>query len=998
MSSRTEVSQESIEAQIADFGREIWERLSDRRPSIFERRWWDDRILSLAMSDESIKVQMFRFVDVLPALRDHEQTSRHLQEYYDEVRQFMPWAARLGMAVTQSNRVLERTLALNARKNVVRMSERFIAGPTLDDLATTIRELRERDFAASVEVLQKKSLGRKEAASAQAKYLEVLEALSMESQLWAEHSTLDWGVFNNIPRANLTVRISDLTDQFRTVATASTIQRVTEKLHPILTTARDQGACVMIDAEDEHHRPLIHQVFRELADDEEFRDWPDFGIVLQAYSASCETDLQSLAGWVKDRETPIPIRLIKGNRRDMEAVEAAHRSWPLPVFAKRSETESSFEQQSRFLLENHELFRPSFGTHNLRTLSAVVATARELGVPEAAYELQLRFGISENLAQALTESGIRVRIHTPYGQPIDAMGRLVRGLLENPSNDSFLRREYDSSVDIEELLMNPVEENADSEAASAPEYPEFQNEPITDFSDADARDAMEQAIEEVESQLGEEYGLVINGRTIDSARNIESRNPARKKDVIGRVAAATEEHVLDALESARRAYRQWAGLEQKQRAEYLEVLAAEIRNHRFELAGWIVVEVGKSWTDADTEVAEAIDFCMYYAQEMRRLSSPLRMDIEGEENCYFYRPRGVAAVISSWNEPLAQLTGMTAAALVTGNTVVMKPAEQSPVIAAKLMDMIRHTGIPDGVVNYLPGYGDEIGPELVGNPDVDIVAFAGSAEVGLEVNKRAAETDDRQQNVRRVIAEMGGKNAIIVDDDADLDEAVAGVMNSAFGFSGQKSASCSRVIVLNSIHDQFVARLKDAVESLAVGATSDPTNIVGPIIDDESAKRIEEYIKLGTEDCTLAAKASAKGLKKSGFFIAPHVFTDVPTDSPLAHDEIFGPVLAVIQADDLTDALRIANTTDFALTGGMYSRSPASLNRARIEFEVGNLFLNREITKSVVSRQPFGGFQMSGVGSKAGGPDYLQQFMVPVTVSENTTRRGLKGKAESKRN
>ena len=381
---------------------------------------------------------------------------------------------------------------------------------------------------------------------------------------------------------------------------------------------------------------------------------------------------------------------------------------------------------------------------------------------------------------------------------------------------------------------------------------------------------------------------------------------------------------------------------------------------------------------------------------MKRLGEPQKCDFLGEDNSYLYRPRGVCTVIAPWNFPFAILTGMTVAAIVAGNTVVMKPAEQSSVVAAKLMEIIRNSSVPDGVVNFVPGNGEDIGPTLASHPDVDLVAFTGSQNVGLEINRAAADTDKRQKNVRRVIAEMGGKNAIIIDDDADLDEAVVGVMKSAFGYAGQKCSACSRVIVLESAYKQFIERLVDATKSLKIGPAEDPATKIGPVIDEEARDRILETIKkVDPEHGGILALAMDAGpVAKQGTYVGPHIFMDVDPTSPLAQNEIFGPVLSIMRAKNLDEAFNIANATRYALTGGVYSRSPLTLRRARNEFEVGNLYLNREITGALVQRHPFGGYRMSGIGSKAGGPDYLLQFLIPINVSENTMRRGFAPKQD----
>ncbi len=516
----------------------------------------------------------------------------------------------------------------------------------------------------------------------------------------------------------------------------------------------------------------------------------------------------------------------------------------------------------------------------------------------------------------------------------------------------------------------------------------FENEPNTDFSRAENREDMKQALKDVEALFGADYPLNIDGKAQDSRAHIISRSPSSKETVLGTVASANHDQAEQAIETARRAWPQWQKIPADHRAEYLELIASGMQTRRFELAAWIIHESGKSWKEADAEVSEAIDFCRYYSLAMRDLVSELACDYPGEENRLFYRSRGVAVVIAPWNFPLAILTGMTVAALVTGNTVVMKPAEQSSIVAAKLMEIARDSGLPTGVLNFLPGNGEELGPVLVGSPDVDLVVFTGSQEVGLAINKLAADTVPAQLNVKKVIAEMGGKNAIIIDDDADLDDAVQGVINSAFGYAGQKCSACSRVIVLKSIFDQFTERLVNAVESLVIGPADDPGIDFGPVIDQEAYDRINDYIELGAEECETIVSIDLSD-RNDGYYIGPQIFNILEEDSRLAQAEIFGPVLSVMKARDMDHALKLANNTAYALTGGVYSRSPKNLKRAREEFLVGNLYLNREITGAIVQRHPFGGFRMSGIGSKAGGPDYLQQFMLPVNITENTMRRGF---------
>lgn len=988
-----------VETETQEIGRKLWESMERRSPSIFERRWWDDRILSWAMSDESVKVQMFRFVDVLPMLKTHQDVTRHLQEYFEDVRKALPWAARLGLNVSQPNTVLGRLVAVNARTNARNMAKRFIAGENVEEVLQSVASLRRQGFAFTLDLLGEAVMSEHEAVAYQQSYLNLIEGLAPQVNEWAENVQIDCDQFGPIPRINVSLKLSALYSQFRPADPQGTAEAVKDRLRPILRSARERDAYVHVDMEHYHYKDLTIEIFKQIFMEEEFRDFPDCGLVIQTYLPDAGDDLAGLLEWVKQRGTPIWVRLVKGAYWDFETVHARAENWPIPVYLQKWQSDENFERQTRFVMENYQWLRPQIASHNLRSLSHAIALSRHYEVPPAAFEIQMLYGMAAELAQLMVEMGHRVRVYTPFGELIPGMAYLVRRLLENTSNDSFLRQSFRENVSLEDLLMNPTEvgkKTPPPEPEADDRSSDFRNEPHADFSEKAVREAMQESLDDVGSQLGGEYSLVINGRAVEGKTTIQSKNPAKKSQVVGTVASASPDQAVEAIEAARRAFPRWSREKVNYRCEYLELVAAEMRSRRFELASWIVYESGKPWADADGDVTEAIDFCMYYAGQMRKLAVPRQCDVPGEENSYSYRPRGVTVVIAPWNFPLAILTGMTSAALVTGNTVIMKPAEQSPVIAAKLMEIFQNAGIPEGVVNYLPGVGEEIGPELVGNPDVDMITFTGSRSVGLGINQQAAVTDPRQTSVKRVVAEMGGKNAIIVDDDADLDEAVAGVVQSAFGYAGQKCSACSRAIVLEGAYDAFLDRLIEATKSLQVGPPKDPGTTVSPVIDEEAYERIREYIEIGKEEATLALPASDGGkpgqsssTTKEGYFIEPHIFTDVDPDSRLAQEEIFGPVLAVIKAGDLDEALDIANGTDYALTGGLFSRSPKNLQKVRQEFAVGNLYLNRGITGSLVERHPFGGFKMSGIGNKAGGPDYLLQFLIPVNVTENTMRRGF---------
>jgi RHH-type transcriptional regulator, proline utilization regulon repressor / proline dehydrogenase / delta 1-pyrroline-5-carboxylate dehydrogenase len=523
--------------------------------------------------------------------------------------------------------------------------------------------------------------------------------------------------------------------------------------------------------------------------------------------------------------------------------------------------------------------------------------------------------------------------------------------------------------------------DANIEAALNGKSP-FRNLPLADFSQEGPRKAMKEALAEVGESLGKEYPLVINGKRIHSDQKSVSINPSHTHQIIGHLSKASTVDVDDAVAAAKLAFETWRHTPARERAKVLLNASEIMRRRKYELAAWQVYEEGKNWVEADADLAESIDYLEFYAREALRLDVPRRLDIPGETNEYFYEPRGVCVVIAPWNFPLAISAGMTTAALVAGNTVVYKPSGDSPVVGAIMVDILNEAGLPQGVLDFVPGPGGEIGDPLVSHPDVGLIAFTGSREIGLRINRLAADTREGQRFIKRVIAEMGGKNALIVAEDADLDAAAQATAISAYGYQGQKCSACSRAIVLEGVYNQFLESLVDKTSRITIGPPEDPDAFFGPLINEESRKKVLRYIDTGKSEGRLILQRDVSALENEGYFVGPTIFADVPPNATIAQDEIFGPVLSVIRAKDIDDAIRIANDTDYALTGGGFSQSQETIQRIKREFKVGNLYINRKVTGSVVNRQPFGGFKMSGIGSKAGGPDYLLQFMIPRTVTE----------------
>ena len=1001
------------EARVQAIGRELFDRVAGDRQAFYSADRWTAALFAWSLANEDAKLQLFRFIDVLPALEQDRDLVRHLREYFEG--RDAPYATLLNTAlgVARVGWLGEKVVGVMLRETVRRLAKRFVAGSTPPEARRAAVTARQAGQAFTLDLLGEACLSDSEADAYERRYLELLETLGPEAARWNEVPLIDRAAWGPLPRVNLSVKISALHPWLDPADPDGSATAVKRRLRGILRVARARHAHVQIDMEDRRLRELTLKIFMELAAEPEFRRDRHLGLVLQAYLKDAAADAERLIAWARRRGTPVTVRLVKGAYWDYETAHAALESWPVPVFETKPETDASFERLTRLFLEHAEVVDLAVGSHNIRSIAHALAAREAAGLPQAQLEFQALYGMAQPLVRALTERGERVRIYMPFGELLPGMAYLVRRLLENTSNESFLRRGFAEHESIDTLLAPPetlvgavlsrragtrsatVHPGRDEhggvwEAISGPAT-SIINEPHADFARPDERERFARALAAVRPRLGGDVALVIGGERVETAERIVSVNPSRAAEVVGRAAAAGPADVDRAVAAAARAFPGWRDAGVEARAAALGRVAAELRERRAELAAWIVYEAGKPWTEADGDVTEAIDFVEYYRAQALELQRPLTLGRRrGEVNHYTREGRGVVGVIAPWNFPLAILTGMTSAALATGNTVVMKPAEQTPVIAARLMDVFEAAGLPPGVVNYLPGRGEVAGDRLVRHPDVGLIVFTGSLDVGTRIYATAAATPGNRL-LKRVVAEMGGKNAIIVDDDADLDEAVQGILTSAFGYAGQKCSAASRVIGVGRVYPRLVERLADAARTLPMGPADAPGTIVGPVIDETSRERILGYVDLGKR---LARPVLLRDLDPvvsalGGYYVAPAIFADVPPTCGLAREEIFGPVLSCMAAESYEQALEIATDIEYALTGGVFSRSPVRLAAARRAFRVGNLYINRPTTGAHVGRQPFGGRQLSGIGYQAGGPDYLLQFVETRVVSENTLRRGF---------
>ena len=991
----------SLQTEIEQRGARIFE-LVDRHPEpLFSKAGFYQRLMALSMRDERFKVQMFRFVDVLPSLRRSGDIVQHLDEYFTDMRNGFAPLVRTGV---RAAKIVPWISGQLLRWNVSGMARQFIAGKNPDDVMKTLRKRHEQKIGFTVDLLGEAVVSEKETDEYATRCLELLEHLARETDGWSD--PLDDGT-ELFPVVNLSVKISALYSQTNPADPADAIAHLAPKLRPILRRAKELGVFINFDMESFSHKNITLDLFKALFAEPEFRDWPHAGIVIQAYLRDAEKDLVDLIDWGRARRTRFTVRLVKGAYWDYEKIKSTQNGWSIPVYLQKPESDANFEALSRVLLKNELIVTAAFGSHNVRSIAHAQALADELGIDRTRFEFQLLYGMAGPVKRALVEMGYRVREYCPVGELLPGMSYLVRRLLENTSNEGFLRAKFSDNVSEKILLRDPnglVRESPngagnpdsvskdrhllDGASLDVPPGDVYENAPLVNFAYQQSQEEMRAALRQVRARLGKKYPLVIGGERVWIDRTTASLNPSAPDEIVGDVAAAGIPEAERAVKTARDAFAKWSRTPFEERARLLERAAAIMERRRYELSALEVFEVGKPWAEADSDIREAMDFCLFYAQQMRRIGRPrLTQHVPGEESYYHYWPRGVALVIAPWNFPIAILCGMATAALVTGNTVIMKPAEQSAVCGAMLMEIFEEAGVPPGVLNFLPGHGSVIGAHLVDHKDVDLIAFTGSREVGLKIWESAGITRPGQRELKRVVCEMGGKNAVIIDSDADLDEAIVDSIYSAFGYQGQKCSALSRLIVLEENYDRVLERLLSAAASLRVGNPEEPGMTVGPVIDKTAYERILSYIEIGKSEATLAFQH--QNVPAKGYFIPPTIFVDVKPNMRIVREEIFGPVLSVLKARDLDEAVKIANGTDYALTAGFFSRSPANIERAKAEIEAGNVYINRSCTGAVVGRHPFGGFKMSGGGTKAGGEDYLLQFLLPRVVTENITRHGF---------
>jgi RHH-type transcriptional regulator, proline utilization regulon repressor / proline dehydrogenase / delta 1-pyrroline-5-carboxylate dehydrogenase len=969
------------EDAVRELGKEILQKAAAGTPSLFDPRAWETRLLDWAMKDEELKTDLFRFIDVLPTLRDDAAVSRHVREYLLRDGRAMPAPVAAALKAAGGG-LLAGTASRSIRALASRMGGRFIAGSSPAEALPALRLMHEEGLAFSADLLGEVTLCEADADTCALRYDGLVAELAREARSWTEDPVADRNHLGPLPRANISLKLSSLSPHLDPVDHEGALQDLARRVMPLLRKAKESGLGVYVDLEQWELHDLAYDLLERAATDAALSDWPHLGIVVQAYLVSAPRDLARLREIARRRGCPLTVRLVKGAYWDHEVAYARQHGLACPVLLGKERTDANYESLSLELLRSVDLLLPGFGSHNARSVAHALAAARCAGLPKNAVEVQMLLGMAEPQRTALRQMGYRVRVYAPIGELLPGIAYLVRRLLEGTANRGFLRLSWHEREDPELLLARPVP------APPLPrEKPLFENCPHADFSDGEVRARFHAGLHSTAGTLPVRVPIVVSGAELAAASTLSRVCPSDAVTSTAVVSLASASQVDAAVSAAMEAWPSWRDRPLEERALLLESLADRLEKDRQRLAALECFEVGKPLREADADVTEAVDFCRYYARTgLQELGTRRLASMAGEDNSFSWQGRGPTAVIAPWNFPLAILCGMSAAALMAGNTLLMKPAEQSSGIAFHLYRHMIAAGFPKEAVHFLPGLGGEAGARLTAHPLVAQIAFTGSRSVGLAIWRQAGETLPGQPRLKRVVCEMGGKNAIIVDDDADVDEAVAGVARSAFGYAGQKCSACSRVIVVGSAFDPFSARLAALAESLVMAPAQEPRCELGPVVDEEAWLRLRAVLANpgdGAEPLFVGTPPS------QGYFIPPAVFRVRDTRHRLMQEELFGPLLALLRVESFEEALAAAGSTDYALTGGLYSRSPAHIAEARRRFTVGNLYINRAITGAMVGRQPFGGFAMSGGGTKAGGPGYLLQLAEPRAICENTERRGF---------
>ena len=966
-------SARAVESRTRELGGALYGQMEAYHPSVGERL--QDRLMLLLMEEQTLRTRLLRFVDVLAAL-DGDQSGRRtaslFREYFAADFRHLPGVTRLAMSLARSPLVPSTLLAWLTRHGTRLVASRFIVPPGPDCVSRALGRLEAGGRYPSLDLLGEAVLSNEEAHQYRGRYLELIAELG-------QHPAARRRTPGDSPCLEVSVKLSSLTAQFNPADPKGTLERVGPALEEICQAAREQGIGVTLDAEQYAYRELTWTVFQEvLAPGGSLGEWPDAGMVVQAYLVDSQQHARQVLDFAHRRGAPFRVRLVKGAYWDHEVIVGEAAGWPVSVLRNKGATDLAYERLIGVFLQDTPAVKLAVAGHNIRSHAYAEAVRESLGLPAGAVEHQTLYRTLEALSRSLARMDWVARDYVPVGELIPGMAYLVRRILENTSQVGFVTKTRLHQETAE--LLQPPQEGPESQAHRRLQHPTtgFENTPQSRLFDAQEREGFGQALTETRARWGSNYRLHLGAAEVETPQRVSSLSPSHPDHdhPVGWVHQAGLEETERAIDLANAAVPTWAARPLAERAR-IGLRAAELLLGRKEAAAaWVVHEGAKNWPGALDEMEEAIDHIAWAARELQRLEPQIEAS---------YRPLGVVACIPPWNFPIALPAGMTAAALLTGNAVILKSAEATPIVAQTLVNVFHEAGVPKDVLVHLPGPGSTVGARLVESADVDMVAFTGSKKVGIGIYQTASRVALRKGGWKRVVAEMGGKNAIVVFPDADMDEAIMGILGSAFSHAGQKCSACSRVLVHREVYDHLRTRLVQAARSLPIGPADAPGTVINPVIGQEARGRIAAYAQVSRQEGRVLLDALEEE-QGGAYCMGPLILELDPAQAKsarIAQEEVFGPILPLVSFDSEEEAISLVNSTVYALTLGVFSRSPRIVARMIRACRAGNVYVNRETTGARVGIEPFGGFDFSGTGPKTGSQEYLLAFLTRRDVTRD---------------
>lgn len=970
--------QVEIEERTQELGRDLFARLDAHAPSSVQRL--QDRLMVLLMEDESLRNRLLRFVDTLAALppeRSGRKAAALLREYLRGDFRHVPTPLRAALAAVRSPLIPAPLIAAAATLGARLIASRFIVRGRAGGVERALTGLETDGRYPSFDLLGEAVLSEPEALRYRRGYLDLLTQLG-------RHPMAGRRTAGGRPALEISLKLSALTPQFNVADPEGTLRRLRPALEEVCeAAARARGIGVTVDAEQYAYRELTWYVLRRVfGPGEPLGDWPDIGMVVQAYLADAASHARDVRDFASTRGVPFRVRLVKGAYWDQEVIVAEQAGWPVPVHRDKTATDLTFEATIRLLLERDSHVRLAVASHNIRAHAYAEAVREVRGLPEGAVEHQTLYKTLEGLSRGLHGMGWPARDYVPVGELIPGMAYLVRRILENTSQVGFLTRSRLHEEAGE--LLRPPRLGAEDPSYRKPSHATgFANAPPPRFFEADERERFREALAATRARWGARYPLFIGGEEVETEESAPSWSPSlpRSAGPVGWVSLAGAEEAERAIAVANAAAPSWAARSVAERVEIGLRAARLLYERKDTVAALVVHEGGRTWHEALADVEEAIDHISWNARQLQRQASLIAAE---------YRPRGVIACIPPWNFPSALPAGMTSAALLAGNAVILKPAGPTPIVAGALVDILHEAGAPSDALILLPGRGSAVGARLVESPDVDMVAFTGSKDVGTWIHRAASAVALTKGGVKRVVAELGGKNAIVVFPDADMDEAVQGILRSAFGHAGQKCSACSRVLVHRDVRRRLTERLVEAARSLPIGPADDPSTVINPVIDVETRDRILGYgdAARGEGRVVLDTLEGDHGPECCVGPLIVEVDAARAGTARVAQEEMFAPILPVIPFESEEQAVEMVNGTVYALALGIYSRSPSTIARMMRACDAGNIYVNRETVGARVGIEPFGGYRLSGTGPKTGSEEYLAAFLTRRSPARRRPTRG----------